>query len=572
MPKLLPSSGAHNDIRCHYRESLAKLTTLGGKKAQGNLPRVCLSARGSTQLDHSRLHISFLHKICAPASNLHPNRKAPRRPMSNMATQDTPRSIHTLILDTGPLIKNTISISTILASAEEVFTTSAVLSEIRDPATRARVETTLLPFLKVRNPAPASYEAVAAFSKKTGDFPVLSRQDLGVLALAYELHVQKNGGDVGLRRAPGGEIIRAEEKGEAKVEDRVDAGPEKPLDAPEDLASTEFNPTSGRPPATVSESVQEATQSLEVDLSKLQVAEPITQETTESTSQEITESAPQGGIKLAPEDVPQSASEDVPRPTPQENSQSPVQGAFLDPQEASQPTLAKVSKTTPAEDAYPSPSTSDDDSDGEWITPSNLKSVQARDSGVTNRTTTETQMGIATMTTDFAMQNVLLQMNMNLISPGLQRISVLKTYILRCHACFLTTKEVDKQFCPRCGQPTLNRVSCTTSATGEFKIHLSKTYQHNNRGNKYSVPKPVGGTPSGKMSGKGGGKGGWGRELVLAEDQKEYLRHSEQEKRVRTRDLMDEDYLPGILTGDRGRVGGRMKVGAGKNVNSRKKF
>ena len=486
-----------------------------------------------------------------------------------MATQDTPKSIHTLILDTGPLIKNTISISTILASAKEIYTTSAVLSEIRDPVTRARVETSLLPFLKVRNPAPANYEAVAAFSKKTGDFPVLSRQDLGVLALAYELHVQKNGGDVGLRRAPGSEIVKGDEKGEAKEDVEAEGG--KKNAALEDSASKEIDSISEQPAGITLEPVQEPTQSVEEDLSKLQIAEPASQEATESTPEEIIEPASEGGIKITPEDLPRNISEEITQPAPEEVSQSTFEDVS-DPQEASQPTLAKVSKTTPAEDAYPSPSASDDDSDGEWITPGNLRQVQARDSGVTNRTTTETQMGIATMTTDFAMQNVLLQMNLNLISPGLQRISVLKTYILRCHACFLTTKEVDKQFCPRCGQPTLNRVSCTTSASGEFKIHLSKTYQHNNRGNKYSVPKPVGGTPSGKMQGKGGGKGGWGRELVLAEDQKEYLRHAEQEKRVRTRDLMDEDYLPGILTGDRGRVGGRMKVGAGKNVNSRKKF
>jgi RNA-binding protein NOB1 len=507
-----------------------------------------------------------------------------------MAASIPPKSIHTLILDTGPLIKNTISISTILASAEEIYTTSAVLSEIRDPATRARVETTLLPFLKVRNPAPASYEAVAAFSKKTGDYPVLSRQDLGVLALAYELHVQKNGGDAGLRRAPGGEIIKGkEEEGVVKgsVKDDGNGEVDKKVDAQEEPPSKEINPASEQPEETVPEPVQEPTQSLEEDLSKLKVAEPVTLEAPESTPQETIESTPQEGTESTPQETTESTPQDTTESTLQgtagptfeggisiapEDISQPTAQEVSDPQEASQPTLAKITKTTPAEDAYPSPSTSDDDSDGEWITPSNLKQVQARDSGVTNRTTTETQMSIATMTTDFAMQNVLLQMNMNLISPGLQRISVLKTYILRCHACFLTTKEVDKQFCPRCGQPTLNRVSCTTSASGEFKIHLSKTYQHNNRGNKYSVPKPIGGTPSGKLSGKGGGKGGWGRELVLAEDQKEYLRHAEQEKRVRTRDLMDEDYLPGILTGDRGRVGGRMKVGAGKNVNSRKKF
>jgi RNA-binding protein NOB1 len=88
----------------------------------------------------------------------------------------------------------------------------------------------------------------------------------------------------------------------------------------------------------------------------------------------------------------------------------------------------------------------------------------------------------------------------------------------------------------------------------------------------YSVPKPIAGSANGKWKG-GGGKGGWGTELVLAEDQKEFVRaNAEEERRQRReRDLMDEDYLPGILTGERNKTGGRTKVGAGRNVNSKKR-
>jgi RNA-binding protein NOB1 len=57
--------------------------------------------------------------------------------------------------------------------------------------------------------------------------------------------------------------------------------------------------------------------------------------------------------------------------------------------------------------------------------------------------------------------------------------------------------------------------------------------------------------------------------LILAEDQKEYTKQLEKGKREKASDLMDQDYLPGILTGDRGRAGGRVKVGAGKNVNGK---
>jgi RNA-binding protein NOB1 len=93
--------------------------------------------------------------------------------------------------------------------------------------------------------------------------------------------------------------------------------------------------------------------------------------------------------------------------------------------------------------------------------------------------------------------------------------------------------------------------------------------QWNKRGDKYSIPKPVHSSASTRI--KGGGKGGWGNELILAEDQKEYVRAITQEKRLKHRDLMDEDYLPGILSGNRTDKTGKPKVGAGRGVNARKR-
>ena len=96
--------------------------------------------------------------------------------------------------------------------------------------------------------------------------------------------------------------------------------------------------------------------------------------------------------------------------------------------------------------------------------------------------------------------------------------------------------------------------------------------QWNTRGDRFSIPKPVSGTANGKAGlSKGGGKGGWGQELILAEDQKEYLKAMQGRNRETERNLMDEDYLPGILTGERRGVGGRPKIGGGRNVNSKKR-
>ncbi|KAJ5948940.1 D-site 20S pre-rRNA nuclease [Penicillium verhagenii] len=424
------------------------------------------------------------------------------------------KAIHTIVLDAGPILKNTPPLSTLLAQCEELITTPSVLAEIRDPDARLRVETLYLPFLKQRSPKPASYNVISEFARKTGDRSVLSRTDIEVLALAYEIECESNGGDWRLRSVPGQKRING--RPPVKEEEKVEGAEADGVEA-------------------ITEGVQEATVTDTVE-------EPKEEEP--ATSQENA-SATEDAVEPATETAP--TTEDV--------------------------TEAAAEEDTPEEDQNEEGEDDAADSDGgEWITPTNYKQRLARDDGADSAPEVKV-MQVATMTTDFACQNVLLQMNLNLLSTTtLQRVQHLKTFIKRCHACFSTTKELNKQFCPRCGRDTLTRVSCTTTANGQFSMHLKKNMQWNNRGNVFSVPKPTHGSSNGKWKG-GGGKNGWGQELILTEDQKEYTRSTAEEERRqrRERDLMDEDYLPGILTGERNKMGGRVKVGAGRNVNSKKR-
>ncbi|KAL3445475.1 Nin one binding Zn-ribbon like-domain-containing protein [Aspergillus insuetus] len=423
----------------------------------------------------------------------------------------TTKPVHTIVLDAGPILKNNPPLSTLLAQCEELVITPSVLSEIRDPDARQRIETLYLPFLKQRSPSPKSFSVLSEFARKTGDRAVLSRTDIEVLALAYEIECERNGGDWRLRSVPGQKQVN------------------------------------GKPPVKVVKKESEETQ--EAARAEENTEAPTVEDISEALESTLLENEEQEQGKEAPaatkSQETKSEEADIPAETP------------MDHAEAGE------------EDGAAS------ESDGEeWITPSNLKKRQARDEAGSATAASEPKvMQVATMTTDFACQNVLLQMNLNLLSTTtLQRIKHLKSFIKRCHACFSTTKDMNKQFCPRCGGDTLTRVSCTTDANGQFKMHLKKNMQWNNRGNRFSVPKPIHGSANGKWQG-GGGKGGWGTELILAEDQKEYTRATaEQNRRLRKeRDLMDEDYLPGILTGERNKQTGRPRVGAGRHVNSRKR-
>jgi RNA-binding protein NOB1 len=489
-----------------------------------------------------------------------------------MAVEPTQKPIHSLILDTGPLIKNVVSISTIINSAEELYTTPAIISEIRDEATRMRVETTLMPFLKVRNPSPASYDAVIAFSKKTGDHAVLSRQDLGILALAYEIHCERNKGDWGLRSVPKGPIkLRPEEEEEARrqkeAKDAAKAAKEQAaVESGQAAEDDEWSTVTKSKKVNKPEQEQEPAQNEEMILEQPATEAEPQRKSGESVAQDVTQEQP-ASLPAAEE-----------KPAEVESTSE-----FAQPASDATPAIESLEKDLSSLDIssaqesqqQPTPPASDDegDDDGEWITETNLPEHQVKDSSLQAdvRTQGPTQMDVATMTIDFAMQNVLLQMNLKLITTNMQRIKKLSSKVLRCHACFQIVKDMSKQFCPRCGGATLARVSCSTNAKGEFHIHLAKNYTYNKRGDKYSIPKPIAGTANTKWSGLGGGKGGWGRDLILAEDQKEYTKQQEKEKRAKHSDIMDQDYLPGILTGDRGRAGGRVKVGAGKNVNSKKR-
>ncbi|KLU84980.1 20S-pre-rRNA D-site endonuclease NOB1 [Magnaporthiopsis poae ATCC 64411] len=442
------------------------------------------------------------------------------------ASSSTPsKPINSLVLDAGPLIKGDPAISTLIAQAEELYTIPAVLDEIRDEQTRSRINTTLLPFLKLRSPRPDSVKFVSDFARRTGDLEVLSRPDIHLIALTYELEIERNGGDWRLRNEPN--------------QKRVNGSPPKRDEAIADVTSPE-------------------TEAPAVALAEVTSEEPGEIEQKDTVGELAADAAKgersAGSIESG--GVPQNPSEPIAEELQKldlETDQQDEEGEGETPAEEEE----QVS----------------DDGDGEWITPSNIKRHQAKDNRAPVPEPIQRVLQACILTSDFAMQNVAMRINLNVVSPTLARITQLKSWVLRCHGCFAVTRKMDKQFCPSCGQATLTRVSCSTDSAGNFKVHLKRNFQWNNRGNVFSIPKPVHGNASGKKSAaaQGGGKNGWGRDLILAEDQKEYQRKADEDRRARVRDLMDEDYLPGILTGDRVGGNGKIKVGAGRNVNGKKR-
>ncbi|GJC90812.1 20S-pre-rRNA D-site endonuclease nob1 [Colletotrichum liriopes] len=443
------------------------------------------------------------------------------------------KPIHALVLDTGPLIKNDPPVSTLLAQADELYMLPSIIEEIRDVNTRTRVETTLMPFVKIRSPRPDSVKFVSNFARRSGDLEVLSRPDLHLLALTYELELEKNGGDQRLRKEPGQRVANAKtpssEVSETKPEVGADGEPQEKHDAEEDAAAEPAQSLEG----VSLEQSAEATQS-----------ENLQDATTEASSSGAAAAA---AAAAATAEITQD-----------------MANLEVDDKSTSEPAISVVA------DANEAQGEGSDSEDG-WITPSNVKKHKEKDSKLLQPTAPAIDIKVGILTSDYAMQNVALRIGLNLLSPSMSRITQLKTWVLRCHGCFQVCKKMDRQFCPSCGQATLIRTSCTTEEDGTFKIHLKRNFQWNKRGNVFSIPKPVAGTASGKLNKHAGGKNNWGTNLIFAEDQKEYEKAVGENQRARRRDLMDEDYLPSILTGDRQSANGKVKLGPGRNINGRKR-
>ncbi|EFA03398.1 RNA-binding protein NOB1 [Tribolium castaneum] len=181
-----------------------------------------------------------------------------------------------------------------------------------------------------------------------------------------------------------------------------------------------------------------------------------------------------------------------------------------------------------ASDISGSNSDEDDDDDSGWITPSNVSQAKKQ---VNSQLIEEKHVKIACMTTDFAMQNVLKQMNLNVAALDGRMIKQLRTYILRCYACFKTTSIMTKKFCPKCGLNTLKKVAVSLNEDGKLQIHINAKRPLTARGKKFSLPRMKGGKHPNNP--------------ILAEDHP--MPQNRASKLARTKiNPLDDDYIAGF--------------------------
>lgn len=178
-----------------------------------------------------------------------------------------------------------------------------------------------------------------------------------------------------------------------------------------------------------------------------------------------------------------------------------------------------LSGSTQGQSALASARAAEEDDGQGWVNESNFRTaidtgdcfrLESKFSKKAGKAKTESESGpavVACITTDFSMQNVMMQMGLSVVSVDGMIVKSVKQWVLRCMACFQVHYEMDRLFCERCGVNHLSRVSCSIDAeNGQLKLHLKKNYQPNTRGKIYSLPKP-------------GQQGRYEGEILLREDQ-----------------------------------------------------
>uniref|UniRef100_A0A3Q1G5K2 RNA-binding protein NOB1 n=1 Tax=Acanthochromis polyacanthus TaxID=80966 RepID=A0A3Q1G5K2_9TELE len=169
----------------------------------------------------------------------------------------------------------------------------------------------------------------------------------------------------------------------------------------------------------------------------------------------------------------------------------------------------------------------DEDDGGGWITPSNIRQVKMDSADWT----APADVTVGCLTTDFAMQNVLIQIGLHVLSVNGMVIRQARSYILRCHACFKTTSNMNKVFCPHCGNKTLKKLAVTLNEDGSLQMHFSRNPKVlNSKGLRHSLPLPQGGKHANNPQ--------------LVEDQRFPQQRLSRKARQKT-DVFNPDYVAG---------------------------
>jgi len=391
------------------------------------------------------------------------------------------KKFHCLIVDATAFIENV----GLQEYADYVITVPEVVNEIKNKRQLKRL--CVLPYdLTIDEPSPESVRHVIEFAKKTGDYLSLSSADIKVLALTYQLEKELVG-IAHLRTEP--------------IVAKLIASRDKPVELIDNKPLAGFYMPPNKEELNLKEKLNQGI----IDLP----------ESLKSDEQDVEGNSEDSDIDLELKEQIEKLHID------NESEKSDATDNVL-------VQVENVGETNDAEDNTESEESSEDDDTDSWITPDNILAVK---SSYGKESAASESVRVACMSTDYAIQNVLKQINLNIAALDGKIIKQLRTYILRCYACYKTTSIMTKIFCPKCGNKTLKRVAVSLDENGQQVIHINTRRPLTAKGKNTSIPRPQGGKHSSNP--------------ILFEDQPMPKQMPSRVARTKT-NALDEDYIAGF--------------------------
>lgn len=372
-------------------------------------------------------------------------------------TGELDSKIKHVVADSGAFIRN----APLNSIGEKIYTVPKVVNEIKDKATLQRLQ--FLPYqLTPKTPSPESIKIVTEFSKKTGDYRSLSAVDIQVIALTYQLEKENVGTDH-IKTVPDSKIEWTASKAM--------------LEKPTSIAG--FYLAKGK---NNSRTTSESTCTSDL---------PEQQETSTENSDEPnnTCTCPSSAIGQS-QTRNQDGDSNIAETENQTVKERGDEGTVKEGDDEGLTVTAEMLEETEEDEGIEEDEEEEEEDDDGWITPSNITSLKQKMSHADQE---RVAVCVGCVTTDFAMQNVLIQMGLNVISVDGMLIKRAKSFVLRCFACMKITKDMLKEFCPYCGNRTLQKVSMTVEEDGSIRYFLSRRKPISTKGMKHQLPLPRGG-------------------------------------------------------------------------------
>ncbi|KAL6774389.1 hypothetical protein ACKKBG_A24810 [Auxenochlorella protothecoides x Auxenochlorella symbiontica] len=418
---------------------------------------------------------------------------APAIPSTDIGPDE---SVDVAVLDANAIISGQ-GLLLLAKLANRAVTTPEVLAEVRDKKSRATLEA--LPYtLEATEPAEEDVKAVLRFARATGDAHALSSADVRLIALTRMLEIARHGPRRVRDLPPPLKIVSRRVKETRTLPGWGEGGDNwaemERLNAAEEAAEQEALAAAAGTGSHVAAQMQA------LALEERETADGDTEAA--RAARALAEAAAAAGSSSGGDDSSDDdgGREDVDGGEWTTAAATPNKARRQRRRAIRHAQREAAAAAAAAEEAECSGSSSGGEESGEEEgegCEAEARSQSGDDAGPSPAAASS----VCILTADFAMQNVILQMGLRLVTPDNRRVTRLSRWVLRCGACFQVSKEVGRVFCARCGNAAMERVQVSVSPEGVEQYGVRK--RHVLRGTRFALPKP---------------RGGRAKDVILAED------------------------------------------------------